>query len=427
MKKQSLSCALGGAAIALGLSLAGSAWAGSVTYPGPGVTLQDLSSYPEGYTDSLAPAGSASGKSSSLSGNTVTLLRGDAVPGDVYGAINLNDTAAISGNKVYINGDVGRWVNGGYLYYGDTPAADVSVSGNSVALDAGRVNAWVSGGIVVNADTGGATSTGNSVILTGAKVDLCVEGGNAHSGSGAATVLNNTVTIMAGTVSGIVWGGLAETNIGTAVASNNAVAISGGTLNGAVVGASAVGGAATASNNTVTISGTPVFGATTQLYGGKAFGGISTGNTLKFHSTGLTVGHLGDFQNLNFYLPTTLTPGDTLLAVTDTADITNATVHVSLDGTSGPTLHVGDTFTFIRAKTLNAAGITPLTGMIGGFTYTLKANSNQLVLRIDNPLPPAPTMGALAIGEGAVLALGTLFLAGLVLVAPRRGRYQAGA
>jgi hypothetical protein len=251
-------------------------------------------------------------------------------------------------------------------------------------------------------------------------VTSTILGAAAVSDAGLATATGNSVSILGGTVNGSIYGGDAESNgTGDAVATSNTVTLSGGTVaSNAIIYAGyarSTGGTETATDNTLNISGTPVFGANVTLYGGTLQSGVgtSTGNTLNLHTAGLAVANLGYFQNLNFYLPTGLAPSGNMLNVTGAAMLGTANVvKVNLEGT-GPVLHTGDTFNLIAGGVTGS--VTPASGVIGGYNYTLAVTGNDLVL----------TIGACAVAGGCRAAAATavptlgdyaLALLGLTLV-----------
>jgi outer membrane autotransporter protein len=121
-------------------------------------------------------------------------------------------------------------------------------------------------------------------------------------------------------------------------------------------------------------------------------------------AAGLTVAALGGFQYLNFYLPTTLQAGNTMLMVTGTA----STVNVGIAGSSS-LLGVGDTVTLIHAAgTLDATGINAaangagLQGVTLAYQFALAADATDL----------AATVTGIGISEGAK-ALSEGYLAGM--------------
>jgi hypothetical protein len=465
MKKPTLFCTLGG--VTLALALAAPAWAGDIIdYPNDGTsTLTTI----VGDANSLGPSGSADSDSppnysTYLTYNVVALdsTAGGAVTGDVFGAINFHDATALQTNEVDIHDSVGKYVFGAWLNYTASTAAGVTVSGNYVLVypnTTSTIGSKVVGGEADNNSSGDATASGNTVNINSGTVSSAVYGGKASShADGTATADSNSVGIYGGVLKSDAYGGLATlgTSSSTTTATNNTVTLDiGGEVDGSIYGGFSDATASTnhvvitggtvkkdiyaaaantsATGNDVTISGTPTLG--TGLYGGDA--PTSTGNTLYFHSTGLSVGDLSYFQTLHFYLPTTAAPGTPLLTVTTasgsgSANLNGATIQVDLDGAGGPVLHVGDKFTLIRAVVLNATGFTPTTGTLGGFGYTLTTapsslpdttSATDLVLTLNGTTPRTPTAtSAPAIGYGGLIALGLLFtvFAGVWLRGARR-------
>jgi len=351
------------------------------------VLAQETFAYPQDFpprvlqmvgdaANSVAPTGSNTGKSASLSGNSVTLNSGTIgnsmslySGGSIYGAINLKDLDVVTSNRVTING--GTVV--GAVYGGQ----GLAVSGNSVVVNNGFAKSWVIGGLSQNT-SGEAAATNNSVVINGGATDG-VFGGYADSYVSDDLSSN-----------------------GNASASNNSVVISGGEVDEAVYGGYVVGFGkiCTAANNMVSVSGAPTFGSNANLYGGIAT--TSVGNILNLHSSGVVVRGVSNFQNINFYLPATMvspsavlpptmeTPAavqDVLIA-TDKADISGVTVNVALEGT-GPTLWTGLRLTLIRAANL-VGDFSPTTGFIGGYAYTVQKEGNSLVLVV-GAKQPGPT------------------------------------
>jgi len=250
----------------------------------PGVLLQDILGVWGGNAN-LAPTGSNTGKSNSLSDNKVTVLSGGIVPGNVFGAYNNNDTNVIANNAVFIYGNVNGFVFGGWSSSGN-------VTGNSVTISGGMVRRNVFGG-----GSNSGNVTGNSVTVSGGGEAVDVYGGISNSGN----VTGNSVTISDGDVSsvyggcggnaavgnsvtvsggGVVWG---EINGGLAFdgnATGNSVAISDTTVGSDVVGGWSWDGHAT--NNTVTISDTTV---KQDVYGGYSRDDHATNNTVTISNT----------------------------------------------------------------------------------------------------------------------------------------------
>jgi len=253
----------------------------------------------------------------------------------------------------------GRTIYGAFIENGGSiPDTDnVSASGNTVNItdsDVGNVY----GANTSSVGSGDADASGNTVTVEESSARV-ISGGYAGSDSGSATATNNTVTISDGlvVVGGEVYGGRAySADTGDTIASGNTVTITGGTVNGVISGgwAESASGTATATNNTVTIRGNTNLSAAA-LYGGFAGAGTGddrTGNTLNLHSP-VTVVSVQNFENWNFYLPSDIEDGETMLTVTETATLgTGAKVNVGIAGGSSP-LQVGDTVILIDADTLD--------------------------------------------------------------------------
>ena len=287
-------------------------------------------------------------------------------------AVNLNDgtrvrypiDSAVTTVNVKITGSTlaaTENLAGGYSF------SATDVQGKTVNFISGTVNS-VSGGI--SEKNCSAKPIGNTVNVTGGKV-FNVYGGRsfysyvAHqsfaedntvniSGDaevdsvygayayGNADIQKNTVNVSGGTITGVVYGGYSAGGN----ANGNTVTISGGTIGKAsggtnIVGGYTIGDGKSASDNTVTISGDIQLLGDVHIYGGQSYGtdGIannntvniltkivaaefmggdgtnSSGNTLNIAAKGVTTGAVYGFQNMNFYLPSDITNGDTMLTI----------------------------------------------------------------------------------------------------------------
>lgn len=300
------------------------------------------------------------------------------------------NNVTISGGT--IGGTVGDMLVGGYA---DSYSGTATATGNSVTISGGTISSsYILGGHTYSSSFGITSATGNSVTISGGTIggtvgDMII-GGNAESGSLTAIAENNSVTISGGTVDSIIYGGNADSVSGVAVATDNNVTISGGTIKDNVYGGNADSGSgiAIAVNNTVTIKGSPTFVNTT-LYGGRADNGLGTSadNTLNLYSAGLSVNGLYDFQNLNFYLPTTLETGETMLYIANEADITDVAVNVGIAGGSSP-LKEGDGIILIDAGTLtgepenNNADGRGMHGVTLRYEFDIEKQDNQLLATV---------------------------------------------
>lgn len=331
-----------------------------------------------------------------VTGNRVT-FSGGAIDGDVRGGYS-SFSGTVTDNHVTITGGtIGTAVYGGYAYNADASynTANISnvtgtvfgiyggyshyrnVTGNEVTIKVGTTANYVWGGYASNAGTG--TASENKVNINGGTVNNSVIGGYSQNGA----VTGNIVNISGGTVNGV-YGG----NSDSSTATGNIVTITGGTVNGDVYGGGGnaatgnivnisggtfgnnraiyAGAGATATGNTLTISGNPnlvnvfLFG-TNQM----AFADWSTaGNILNVKSSGMTAQEVANFQYYNFYLPPTMTANETMLSVTNAADLTGTTIGVGINGAT-TALHQGDKVTLLHTDgTLTAPGINGTTAVV---------------------------------------------------------------
>jgi len=96
---------------------------------------------------------------------------------------------------------------------------------------------------------------------------------------------------------------------------------------------------------------------------------------------GNTVAGVYNFENYNFYLPTTMAAGDTMLVVGNTVDITNSKISIGINGGTS-VLNVGDTITLMSTAGLIADGINTRTYGLAGiakiFEFDLSADADNL-------------------------------------------------
>ena len=263
-------------------------------------------------------------------------------------------------------------------------------TGNSVLVRGGMF-ASIVGGDASNTN-GTALSGDNRVHVTGATVND-IHGGYAmaHSGTEAIATGNEAIVIDS-TVTNDIYGGYAFASSGIARAVGNSVILSGGEVSCDIYGGfsgTRVGGWAT--GNSVTISGAPNL-ANSRLYGGIVRNGTDplvvragdafSGNTLNIKTSGLTVRGLYNFQNINFYLPSSLAAGDTALTTTVEARLSEnsdgtgrkATINVGVAGGAAP-LKNGDHVVLIDAETLTG---TPANSTVNSQGVTLRYNFDIL-------------------------------------------------
>lgn len=335
------------------------------------------------------------------------------------------------GNTVNINGGVVDFVIYGGYYNGTVSGVDVGSNNNTVTINPAFVGSNTNdiyGGFAKNTNPGSMTASGNAVNINGGTARN-IYGGFAYVGSmtgaGTATASNNIVNVSAGSMNSVYGGYATADHLGGAhVASGNTVNISGGSVSSIYGGSvSAPNGTGQAINNTVTISGTPNLAATS-LYGGYLVAGTAgeafSGNTLNIKTSGLTVGNIYNFQYLNFYLPSTLSVGDTVLTVAGTADLTgssgrSSTVNVGINGSASP-LKAGDTITLINAGTLvtnsglkSTASGTGMQGVTLLYNFDITKDSNKLLATVSTRSGSSgPTVNeqTKALSEGFVSGMG---------------------
>ena len=332
------------------------------------------------------------------------------------------------GNTVIISGGtVDSGIYGGF-YNGTLTDIDVSSSNNIVTIESsfiGNSNVNVYGGYARNVNPGSMSASNNTLNIYGSMLHY-VYGGYAYEGSmtgtGTATASGNVINISGGTANSV-YGGYACSEYlgGTHAASGNTINVSGGTI-GDIYGGmvSASHGIGQSTNNVVTISGSPDL-TNSNLSGGylgaSTSGDAFTGNTLNIKTSSLTVASLRNFQYLNFYLPSTLPAGDTVLTVTGTADLTNgsgrsSTVNVGINGNASP-LVMGDTITLIDAGTLVASSGLNTTangkGMQGVtllYNFDISTNGNKLLATVSANKGVTVNAQTKALSEGFVSGMG---------------------
>lgn len=339
-------------------------------------------------------------QNANASGNTVTVTGGTVnwvISGGCY--IDTYRAGAVANdNRVditnFTGGEKTRVYGGAAWSMANTSGTTVTTTGNSVTVRGGRFYGIYGGfasTLYGSAFTlyGFALSGGNRVHVTGANVDF-ISGGEAHTSGKEAIAAGNEAIVIDSTVTNDIYGGFAFAPFGAARAGGNRVILSGGAVGGDIYGGVSalsvdtdMGGSAT--GNSVTISGAPNL-AKSRLYGGIVRNGTGplvvrdgdafSGNTLNMETSGLTVQGLYNFQNINFYLPSSLAAGDTALTTTDEARLSEnsdgtgrkATINVGVAGGAAP-LKNGDHVVLINAGTLTG---TPANSTVNSQGVTLR-------------------------------------------------------
>ncbi|MCL2389920.1 MAG: autotransporter outer membrane beta-barrel domain-containing protein [Endomicrobia bacterium] len=337
------------------------------------VNITGYSFVSENIYGGYAKGGSGDGNATT-DGNTVIITIGSEVNKDVDGGYAYaygTGIAAASGNTVKIDSStVHKNVCGGEAY---SESGNVTTSSNTVNV-IGSSTYYLAGGYNISYLGGGGASDNNAVNIIGSTMGDKVVGGYARAvyGGNAVTASGNTVKIDSSTVSNYVYGGSAESFSGTATANGNSVTIIDSVVHNNIYGGSAkssIGGTATANDNTVTIIGAPTL-STVYITGGyvETIGAAyHTGNTLNVKTVaGTSIGGIYNFENLNFYIPTDMGDGGTMLNVAYAVNITSSTIGVGINGLSSA-LNVGDTVTLITSTNgITADGVnTTASGLAG--------------------------------------------------------------
>ena len=236
-------------------------------------------------------------------------------------------TATVTNNTVTIEEDATVYadlIEGGYAY----AESSVTAEKNQVFINSGTVIAMeIIGGHATRHNDTVAKGNNNTVTISGGTVAAeTIIGGYAYA-DGTIDASGNNVIISGGTVTAeeIIGGQASRYYYATvATANNNTVTISGSDtkLQGEevwIVGGEAHGneeGGMEASNNTVNIL-TPL--TVYALFGGYTEG-ISQGNTLNIAAKNVTAAKVDYFQNMNFYLPSDVNNGDTMLTIKGDVD-----------------------------------------------------------------------------------------------------------
>lgn len=159
--------------------------------------------------------------------------------------------------------------------------------------------------------------------------------------------------------------------------------LDGGKITSTVYGGSSSTG--TISDNTVIVKNTPDL-TTATLYGGYTQNGTIVNNTFQIWSTGLTANNIGNFDNYQFILPSSVQSGDTVLNLTNSSG-TNASyakVGVAVASGGAPTLQPGDRVTLLHNTSgVDSSGVTQtsLTGMQGvtlEYDFELESGADYL-------------------------------------------------
>lgn len=270
---------------------------------------------------------------------------GSSATGDVYGNRMIVRNANLNSFEIIVAGstvgnvfnnvsdfyDVSNisFIDGGYAYGGNG-----NVYKNILNFHSGTVGGLHGG------HSNNGTSYENFVNIYGGTVG---EAGAGYSDLG--NVEENHLNIFDGVINGNAYGGLTSYagRGGSGNAIGNFMNISGGTINGTIYGGWAPGGKA--ENNEINIYGNPNLVDAILIAGKGASDSDVYNNTLKIHTTNLTVKDIGGFENLNFYLPASTVANDTILIVTNPTQKISNNIYVFKD--KALNLNNDDTVTLI--------------------------------------------------------------------------------
>lgn len=319
--------------------------------------------------------------------NNNKTINGGLVPNVVIGGGNWglgqwHDDEDVTGNTVTINNGSNASHTVASFIIGGNGGLDAKVTDNSVTINNSTLYGYnIAGGISYKyyEDRSGIV-TGNSVTIKNSIVGKSYDVGiTAVWGSG--NVSNNSVTITGSTVLDTdVMVAFANPGPITSFSGNNITIIDSTVERDVFLARGEIDRDYLdyCSDNSITLINSSIEGSIRARFG--------YDNTLNLFSTN-KVGHLSDFEYLNFYLPATLAANGKMLTVTGTAVITGSTVNVGIDGASSP-LKTGDQVILIDAGTLEGAPVNTTAngkGMQGVtllYVFDLTTQGNQLLATV---------------------------------------------
>ncbi|GHT25810.1 hypothetical protein FACS18942_01760 [Planctomycetales bacterium] len=340
-------------------------------------------------------------------------------------SINLGNAVTLSGslkgNGGFAKTGAGYFVlDGVNTYLGDTEVREgwLEITGNLGNGDyAGNilndgtlnfdqnVNQTLSGDISGSGElrismyhTGKLTLTGNNTYTGGTTVSGGILAGDTSSLQG--NIVNNAAVEFTQTTNGTYTGTMSGTGSLTKDGTEKLTLSTDNTYSGdTTVSAGTLEVTGNLSNSNVNVVG----GAVIDLSGNAGQNvNLANGGTLDWRGNGTTGGTIGGNlnaanANLNFYVPTSTVNGNTLLTVNGTADISDSTVNVGIDGTSSP-LQTGEQIRLIDAaggltgKSSNdAANGQGMAGVSLRYEFDLTTTSNQLLATITKVGPNEQT------------------------------------
>ena len=320
--------------------------------------------------------------SGSASGYTLTVEKGTVL--DNFWFCNLagvyTENGDALGNQLILRDgtvSVGGVISGGVSENGN--AMDNAVTIDNASLSTGGLSPLrVIGGQATK------DATDNIVTVNGGTISAEVNGGRSTVNGNAN---RNTVNITGGTMhASSITGGVAVTGNAT----GNTVNLIGGNLNGADVTGGTTG-MGQATDNTVNVFSTFILGG---LHGGVvSTEGSSSGNTLNLFAEKVETNKLDKFQTINFYLPSTVKDGSTMLSVQEVVNLSGMTIGVGAE--PGVSLEKGDSVFLIlsgggiagdniKTKNLNTDPIAEDLDTDSVYTFAIKQEDlNTLVATVE--------------------------------------------
>ena len=275
------------------------------------VTINDNAGEIELAYGGLAAGGNATGNTLNVSGGIVTAaIGGNAIPATIRGGY------ALRASIEKIDSDTGPSVS-----EGNATGNTVNISGDAQVFEViGGATIPVHGGGISSPPKGTGVANNNTVNISGGTLGYrrtdeesgktYIEGGIVVGGVSFSETSNNTINISGGDVeASVIIGGLAQPV---------RVAVSTSELDSEATASEVTG---KADNNTVNILAPVNTGA---LFGGMIVGSdygetfkfrSGSGNTLNVAAKDVSTFTVGGFQNMNFYLPSNIANGDTMLTI----------------------------------------------------------------------------------------------------------------
>jgi autotransporter-associated beta strand protein len=408
---------------------------------------------------SVVDAGTLQGNTASLPGDIVnnaavvfdqtsagtyagTMSGTGALTKQGYGALTLAGTNTYSGGTTVSQGRIiagsdaafgtgAVTMDGGTTlgFSGDRSLANDFTLNSLATFDASSGNGALSGDI---SGAGSLTKTGaGTLTLAGANTysgRTAVLGGTLSIGSDAnigsgANMLDGGTLQLTGNSYSKAWtlgaGSNAIDDNGGSVAFGGALSGSGGfTKTGAgtltLAGANTYSGTTTVQAGTLALSGSGTISDKLALYNGTTFdtgGNAVSLSQLDVHGSAAYTGDLNMAgKTMNFYVPSAMGNGGSMLSVSGIADISAATANVGIEGSSSP-LKAGDNITLIDAATLIGATANSRSRGEGMQGVTLKY---EFDISIQGNRLQATVSGARVNEQTKALSEG--FLSGLSLV-----------